>query len=121
LDPKNRQVQIKGRMTITGELNDLLTDRWYPDRGHTVRTIENEAPAPDSYAEVIFLQVDSTGAAEKSGQIVFTPGQIRLIATKRNNEGVAVHPHAVFAKADQSATSLTRYRFDDTNAAIASP
>ncbi len=121
LDPKNRQVQVKGRLTVTGELPDLLTDRWFPDRGHTVRTIDNEQPTPGSNAEVIFLQVNSTGAAEQSGQIVFTPGQIRLIATNRDNEGVGIYPHAVFAKATQSAPSLTRFRFDDTNASIASP
>ncbi|MFG0292866.1 MAG: hypothetical protein ACF8MJ_06895 [Phycisphaerales bacterium JB050] len=121
LDPKNQQLQIKGRLTVTGELPDLLTDRWFPDRTHTVRTIDDEPPAPGSNAEIVFMQVNSTGAAEKSGQIIFTPGQIRMIATNRDGEGVGIYPHAVFAKATQSALALTRFRFDDTNATIASP
>lgn len=121
MDPSDRTLQIKGRMTVTGELRDLLTDRWFPDRTHIVKTVDGQPPANGSSAEIIFLQVDSSGAAEDSGQVVFTPGQIRLIARRGNSDGVAIHPHAVFAKADQNATSLTRFRFDDTNRLIASP
>lgn len=120
LDPSGNELQIKGRITVTGEIQDLLADRWFPDRGHTVRTIAGEPPAPGSVSEVIFVEVNSAGAAEDSGQIVFTPGQIRLIAT-RGNDGVGIYPHAVFAKAEQSSVSLTRFRFDDTNDSIASP
>lgn len=120
LDPSERTLQIKGRMTVSGELSDLLTDRWFPDRGHTVRSVSGEAPANGSSAEIVFLQVGANGAAEDSGQIVFTPGQIRMIVTRRD-EGIAIHPHAVFAKASARAGSLTRFRFDDTNASISSP
>jgi len=120
LDPSNSTLQIRGRMTVAGELTDLLADRWFPDRGHTVRTVSGEEPALGSSAEVVFLQVGANGAAEDSGQIVFTPGQIRMIATK-GDEGIAIHPHAVFAKGNPRSGSLTRYRFDDTNKSISSP
>lgn len=120
LTPDERTFQIKGRMTTTGAKNDLLSDRWFPDRQHNVRTVQGEQPAEGSTSEVIFVQVQAAGAAEASGQIVFTPGQIRLIAID-GDEGVAIHPHAVFAKATESAGVLTRFRFDDTNETIASP
>lgn len=120
LDPGDGTFQIKGRMTTAGDLSDLLSDRWFPNRSHNVRRVDGESPAPGSTSEVIFLQVQSSGAAEASGQIVFTPGQIRLIATD-GDEGIGIHPHAVFAKSTESAGTLTRYRFDDTNENIASP
>jgi len=120
LEPGDRAVQVKGRMTVKGELTDLLSDRWFPNRAHNVKTISGESPVAGSSSEVIFLEVDSTAAAEVSGQIVFTPGQVRLIAT-RNDSGVAIHPHAVFAKSEAHSTGLTRFRFDDTNRTIASP
>lgn len=120
LDPSESTLQIKGRMTVAGDLSDLLTDRWFPDRGHSVLTVSGEPPTPQSTAEVVFLQVGANGAAEDSGQIVFTPGQIRMIAT-RGDDGIAIHPHAVFAKANARSGALTRFRFDDTNSSISSP
>ena len=120
LTPDERTFQIKGRMTTVGDLSDLLSDSWFPDRSHNVRRADGEAPTPGSVSEVIFIQVQAAGAAEASGQIVFTPGQIRMVATD-GDEGVAIHPHAVFAKATESAGTLTRFRFDDTNETIASP
>jgi hypothetical protein len=119
--PGGDGVRIAGRMTVVGDLQNLLSDRWFPDRNQNLRGIDGELPKPNSTAELIFLEADAASIGEETGQIIFTPGQLRLIAINNDDRGIAIHPHAVFAANGTGAQTLTRFRFDDTNEQIASP
>lgn len=61
-----------------------------------------------------------SGAKEKGGNVVITPGQVRLIGTNADGGTFAVHPIAAVAAPDGISTTLYRFRFDAKEPFIAS-
>ncbi len=104
------QFALKGRYRVTGALPELVgfTD----DRGNPgeqkVEYPDGTQPPSDSRIEGLFIEFQAS-AAEKSGQIVVSPGQIRLVCVRKNGEALAIHPFAVIAQPEAGST-LTRFR-----------
>lgn len=114
------QFEIVGRYKVEGSLEALRSDDFLPGRAQTVALSDESAPAEGSTLHGLIVRLNA-GAKEKGGNIIVTPGQVRLIATREDGESAAVHPIAVVAKPEPgSPYALYRFRFDAREASIAS-
>jgi len=101
---------LKGRFRVTGSVNDLVG--FVDDLGNpgeqTVKYPDGSGPKGESRVEGFFIEFKASGA-EKTGQIVVSPGQLRLIAERKDGSVIAVHPFSVYAQ-PAAGGSLTRFR-----------
>jgi hypothetical protein len=105
------QFAVQGRYRVTGTPEERIT-QFLDDTGkpadQKIVYPTGETPPADARVEGVFIEFQAT-AAEKSGQILVSPGQIRMIARKRNGEVLAIHPFAVLAQ-PEAGGGLKRFR-----------
>ena len=111
------QFKVAGRYRIEGDAETLLKDSFINRRQSALYPDEN-APVGPSTLEGYVVSFDS-GAKEKGGVFIITPGQIRLIC-ERNGMYFGIHPVAVVAQSEAGKNTLYRFRFDAAEAFISS-
>ncbi|HVZ93917.1 MAG TPA: hypothetical protein VG797_05355 [Phycisphaerales bacterium] len=121
---KPSEVQLLGRYTVTGKVNDLLSDAFLLDpsgkpKPQTVKDAAGNSPPEGSTLLGCVVNFRS-GAKEKSGSVIVTPSQLRLIGTDADGHPFTAHPFAVVAPPDAVGVGLYRFRFNDKSPFIAS-
>ena len=108
---KQGDFSVAGRYRVSGTPDQRITG-FVDDRGtpgdQKVVYPDGESPPADARIEGVFVKFE-TSAAEKTGQVLVSPGQIRLICKKRSGEVLAIHPFAVLAQS-QAGGTLMRFR-----------
>lgn len=114
------QFEVVGRYKIEGPVEALRGDDFLPARPQAVAFPDESAPPNGSVLYGFIVRLDA-GAKEKGGNIIVTPGQVRLISERKGQPSLALHPIAVIAKPEPgSAHPLYRFRFDSRESSIAS-
>ncbi|HBS28619.1 MAG TPA: hypothetical protein DEB06_04010 [Phycisphaerales bacterium] len=115
------QFKVVGRYTVEANLEQLLQDDFNPGRTQLVVGRDGRTPPPaGSRLLGVVVNLDA-GAKEKGGNIIVTPGQVRLVVAMPSGEATTVHPFAVIAKPDAGSNlPLFRFRFDTRESSIAS-
>ena len=108
---KRGDFAVAGRYRVSGTPDQRITG-FVDDRGapgdQKVVYPDGDVPPPDARIEGVFVEFQAA-AAEKTGQVLVSPGQIRLICKKRSGEVMAIHPFAVLAQ-PEAGGSLKRFR-----------
>lgn len=105
---------IKGRYTVgplpadSAMLDSFILVEGKPSKSNYKAT-DGAAPSGEVSVEGFVLEF-SSGAVEKSGQVVLGPGQVRLICETPDG-AIAVHPAAVVAK-PEAGGGMYRFRMD---------
>ncbi len=113
---KREDFAVKGRYRVEGASKDLLADAENP-KAQDVKYVDGSTPPSDGAIEGFVVSFTS-GGAEKSGQFVISPGQVRLTYSV-NDEVRAAYPVAVVAQAAANA-GMKRFRVDDKELAFGS-
>lgn len=114
------QFRVVGRYRVAGELQSLLQDDFLPGRTQTVLTPDGAAAQAGSSMVGFVIRFDA-GAKERGGNIIVTPGQVRLVVENAEGEVRAMHPVAAVAKPEPGGPfPLYRFRFDAREASISS-
>jgi len=114
------QFEIVGEYRIEGPVDALRGDDFLPARPQSVAYPDESAPPNGSVLYGFIVRLDA-GAKEKGGNIIVTPGQVRLISERAGEPSLALHPIAVVAKPEPgSPHALYRFRFDARESSIAS-
>ncbi len=118
--------QLDGRYTVeANSLDELLSDTlMLDDQGlpfppQRAVTLDGEPYPPDSILRG-YVMTFLPGAREKGGQVVFGPGQLRLVGVRSNGEAAAYHPIAVVTQAAGDELAFGRFRFDAQDVFVAS-
>lgn len=105
------QFAIQGRYRVTAApeepVTGFLDDRGSP-QNQSVRYPSGDPVPADARVEGVFIEIQSL-AAEKSGQILISPGQVRMVVKRPNGEVMGVHPFAVLAL-PEAGGRLQRFR-----------
>lgn len=116
---KPDEVEVVGRYEMPGALNTILTDGFIAGKVQRHTYPDGSAPPEGSTLQGYVVRFRS-GAKEKSGSVVLTPGQIRLVFKEENGARRGIHPVAVVAPPEAAGTGLYRFRFDSKEPFIAS-
>lgn len=111
------QFNVAGRYRIQSDAETLLKDSFIGRRQVAIYPDES-APVGPSTLEGYVISFQS-GAKEKGGVFVITPGQLRLIC-ERDGSYFPIHPVAVVAQSEAGKNTLFRFRFDAAEAFISS-
>lgn len=111
------QFKVAGRYLIEGDAEALLKDSFLNRRQAALYPDESAPVGPSTLVGYV-VSFDS-GAKEKGGVFVITPGQIRLIS-ERDGKFFPIHPVAVIAQSEAGKNVLYRFRFDASEAFISS-
>lgn len=118
------QFSILGAYTISGPVDDLSRDTFIVDpQGQTKRqqVFYPDGSSPSGSATLHgYVMRFTSGAKERGGNVVLTPGQLRLICVDEAGDALAVHPVAVISPPEAGSTGLYRFRFDAPEGFIAS-
>lgn len=107
---------VKGRYRLEGASKDILADAANP-KAQEVKYVDGSTPPADAAIEGFVLSFTS-GGAEKSGQFVIGPGQVRL-SYMDNDEVRSAYPIAVVTQGQANA-GMRRFRVDDKELAFGS-
>lgn len=115
--------KVTRRFTInaegTAKLDDILKDKWYPEKAQSVSDLDGNPFPPGSRIEGYTVNF-TAGAKESSGQVTISNGQVRLVCEDQNSDRVTLFPVAVSSQADSAKPQLVRWRFDAREVFISS-
>ncbi len=112
--------EVQGKYIVNGALDDLRVDSFNSlTKKQEVFYPDGSTPPAGSTLQGIVVTFRS-GAKEKNGNIIVTPGQVRLICTGEGGEVRVMHPIAAVAPPEAGALALFRFRFDASEIFIAS-
>jgi len=117
--------RLFGSYTVEGPLNELLTDAVMVDEEglpfppQRALNIAGE-PYPANSLLRGYAMTFLPGAREAGGQVVFGPGQLRLIGVKADGSAATYHPIAVVTQAAGDDLAYGRFRFDARDVFVAS-
>ncbi len=112
--------EVQGKYVVNGSLDDLRADSFVgAARKQEVVYPDGSIPAQGSTLQGIVVTFKS-GAKEKNGNVILTPGQVRLVCAGEGGEARAIHPIAAVAPPEAGALALYRFRFDAPEIFIAS-
>jgi hypothetical protein len=105
------QFSVQGRYRVTSTPDEKIT-QFLDDLGkpadQKIVYPSGDPPPADARVEGVFIEFQAS-AAEKTGQVLVSPGQIRMIVRQRNGEVMAIHPFAVLAQ-PEAGGGLKRFR-----------
>lgn len=122
----NSDFEVLGAYSISGNIDDLARDDFIVDRttgdSKKQQIIYPDGSTPSGSGTLYGYPVRfKSGAKEKIGNIIVTPGQMRLVVVNDSTgEAQAVHPVAVVAPPDATTGGLYRFRFDAPEGFISS-
>lgn len=108
---------VLGRYKLeTSDVRELLTDSFtrgaegneFPQQA---RDLDGESYPPGSRIEGFLIQFNS-GARERNGRFVASPGHFRLIGARDDGSAVALHPVAVISQGVAWSLDIHRWRYD---------
>jgi len=108
VDPK--EVELLGTYTITGRLDDLLSDQFNPGVPQAPLKLDGETYNEGDELRGFVLQLNA-GAKEKSGNVILTSAQVQLTV---DNDGKLERllPIALIERTGGGTVALARFRFD---------
>lgn len=120
---REKDFAVLGEYTITGSVDELSKDLFLVNekgesKKQTITYPDDSSPSGPATLHGYAIRFAS-GAKEKGGNSVITPGQLRLICVDEDGAAHAVHPVAVVAP-PEAAGGLYRFRFDAAESFIAS-
>lgn len=112
-------VTVEGRYTVEGPIDELLADAVI-ERPQEVYYPNGEQPEQGDRIVGFVLRFTS-GAKEKTGNVLITPSQLRLIGRVGDGEdAIGLHPIAVVAQGEAGSLGVHRFRFDVEDSVISS-
>lgn len=116
--------EVLGTYTVAGPVATILSDTFLvgPDGSPKRQTVTDSSGQPAVEGSTLhgYLIKFNSGAKEKQGNTIMGVGQIRLIATTQDGQGVGLQPIACVAPPDAGAEGLYRFRFDAPEVFISS-
>lgn len=117
--------ELVASYSLSGSADELSKDTFLIDRltgqPKKQQVIYPDGTSPSGDVSLIGYAIRfNSGAKEKTGNVIVTPGQVRLITVNDDGEAKAIHPIAVVAPPDATSTGLYRFRFDAPESFIAS-
>lgn len=103
-------VEIVGSYTVSGSLDELLTDAFQPAKRQQPLTVRREEPQPGSDLTGYVLQFKA-GAKETTGNVIVTAAQVQLMV---RHEGAVKRllPIALIERTEGGSLAIARFRFD---------
>lgn len=110
--------EVLGAYSLTGAVDELTKDTFQPKKQ---AVIYPDGSSPTGEAALVGYAIKfRSGSKEKGGNVVLTPGQLRLVCRDDTGDTFAIHPIAVIAPPEAVASGLYRFRFDAPEVFIAS-
>ncbi len=118
---KEGDFEMLGAYSIKGAADELSKDT-FQGQAKKQTIIYPDGTSPSGAATLVGYAIKfKSGAKEKGGNVIVTPGQLRLIChNDETGDTFAIHPIAVVAPPEAAAAGLFRFRFDTPESFIAS-
>lgn len=121
----SQDFELLGAYAIAGAADELAKDSFVIDvsgQSKKQTIVYPDGSSPTGAATLTgYLIRFTSGAKEKGGNVVVTPGQLRLVCEDESGSDLfAIHPFAVIAPPEAGSAGLYRFRFVGTGEFIAS-